>query len=77
MCLKVYRTVTLALLLIAGDVESNPGPETNEGMCSSFFFILDIKYMNIMRLSIYMPHYLPIGKMIGRLTEDSAPILQS
>ena len=38
MCLKVYSTVRLALLLTAGDVESNPGPETNEGMCSSFFF---------------------------------------
>ena len=35
MCVKV-ATVVLTLLLIAGDVERNPGPEINEGMCSIF-----------------------------------------
>lgn len=37
-CVKV-ATVVLALLLMAGDVERNPGPETNEGTCSIFFFL--------------------------------------
>ena len=35
-CVKV-AAVVLALLLMAGDVERNPGPETKEGTCSIFF----------------------------------------
>ena len=37
-CVKV-AAVVLALLLMAGDVERNPGPETEEGTCSIFFLV--------------------------------------
>ena len=35
-CMKA-AAVVLALLLMAGDVERNPGPETREGTCCIFF----------------------------------------
>ena len=38
-CMKV-AAVVLALLLMAGDVERNPGPETKKGACRPSIFFL-------------------------------------